>query len=284
MLTRLPLISVLSAAVLTACATPQENPYYKYSSQYKGETTVVAETGTVFETAPVSYETVSVDAAEYQPVSTASYTRVNHECLKKEKNHELLGTAIVGTIGAIAGKELVGGTEGVALGAVIGGAAGYGLGDKAVNCDPQTVVMEQAAPIVSEAYVSPTDTEFTPLSNEGTPGYQVLSAQTVEIFDAPAVAQPSGIAAITGTDAQPVEYDYTANTISASADTFAIPSETRLMGDASYASHIVKQGDTVYSLSRQLCVGVGDIQSLNGLDASFGISIGQSLRLPASNC
>jgi len=48
--------------------------------------------------------------------------------------------------------------------------------------------------------------------------------------------------------------------------------------------HVVKAGDTVYSLSRQQCTTVSSIQSLNNLDQNFAIQIGQSLRLPASEC
>lgn len=277
MFARLILLSALSGGVLTACATPQENPYYKYSSQYKGTPVTVAEAGTVFETAPVSYEAVS-----YETVQSPTYTRVNHECLKKEKNHELLGGAVGGTIGAVVGKELIGGTKGTIIGAGLGGAAGYGIGDKSVTCDPQPIVTTQAAPIVSQAYVSPTDTEFAPISDQGTPGYQVLQAQTVEMFETPAALPSTQNVAVP--QAQEVDYDYTANTIAVSANTFAVPSETRIIGGGTFGSYIVKQGDTVYSLSRQLCVDLGDIRSLNNLDASYGISIGQTLRLPASRC
>lgn len=310
MLSRLTLLSSISIVVLAACATPQENPYYKYSSKYEGAaTTTVTQAGSVIQTAPVVYETAS-----YETVQAPSYTRVNHECLKKEKNHELLGAGIGGTIGAIAGKELIGGTKGTVLGAGLGGAAGYGIGDKVVNCDPQPVAVQQASTysqqaytttpthsqqvysatpthsqqgyttastvpssyagsIIAEPYVSPTDTEFNSISDTGTPGYQVLEAQTEAVTH----SQPSY-------GAQEVSYDYNGNTIEASAATIAIPSETRAYGSGSYGSHLVKEGDTVYSLSRKLCVGINDIQSLNSLDSNFAINIGDSIKLPASNC
>ena len=142
-------------------------------------------------------------------------------------------------------------------------------------------IPEYQAPVTAEPYVSPTDSEFNSISETGTPGYQVLQAQTVQAYETPVVSQPIHEQAI---GAQPVSYDYTANTISASADTIAIPRQTRILGGGSYGSHIVKQGDTVYSLSRKLCVDIADIQSLNGLDASYGINIGDTLNLPASNC
>ena len=279
MISRLKLTFGLSAAVLTACATPQENPYYEYSSQYKGApTTMVAQVPAVLETALVSYEAISSESASYQSVATGTYTRVNHECLKKEKNHELLGSAIGGTIGAIAGEKLIGGTEGVVIGAGLGGAAGYGIGDKAVNCDPQPISTVQSAPVVSAAYVSPTDEEFRVISDTGTPGYQVMSSQTVEAYNTPATTSTHFTAP------QEVTYDYSANTITASAATQSLTSENRILSAQSYQSHVVGEGDTVYSLSRGLCVGVVDIQSLNGLDANYGIRIGESIKLPSSNC
>jgi len=298
MLSRLTILSTISVVALTACATNQENPHYKYSSKYKGApVTTVAQAPTVIQSAPVSYET-----ANYENAQQASYTRVNHECLKKEKNHELLGAGLGGTIGAIAGKKLIGGTKGTVIGAGLGGAAGYGIGDKTVNCDPETYVMQQSQPVVSTAYVaptqaaiaqpastiatttdyvSPTDTEFNSISGTGTPGYQALQAQIGEIYKTP--LQNNGTASY-GSSAQEVSYDYTANIVETSAATTAIPSETRILGGSAYSTHLVKDGDTVYSLSRKLCVGVSDIQSLNGLNANYGINIGDQLQLPASNC
>ena len=166
MLSRLTVLSSISIMALTACATNQENPYYKYSSKYNGgQTTTVTQAGSVIQTAPVSYETTS-----YASAQQASYTHVNHECLKKEKNRELLGAGIGGTVGAIAGKKLIGGTKGTVLGAGLGGAAGYSIGDKTVNCDPQPIPVQQvtthtqqpyaqqaftAAPTVPASYAAP---------------------------------------------------------------------------------------------------------------------------------
>ena len=286
---RISLLALSSAILLAACATNQENPYYKYSSQYKDlPVTTVAQAPSVIQTAPVSYETASyaspgIEAVSYEGAQPATYTRVNHECLKSEKNHELLGAGLGGTLGAIAGKKLIGGTKGAVIGAGLGGTAGYGIGDKIVNCDPETVVTRQAAPVVSSAYVSPTDTEFATISETGTPGYQVLQAQTVEIYETSASTMPLQ-GQVYGSAAQEVTYDYEANTIAASAAATPILSETRVLVGNSYGGHIVKDGDTVYSLSRKLCVGVSDIQTINNLNANYGINIGDQLQLPASRC
>jgi len=296
MLSRLTLFSVISVTALAACATPQENPYYKYSSKYKGApTTTVAQSTNVVQAAPVTYQ-----ASSYGTAQPGTYTRVNHECLKKEKNHELFGAGIGGTVGAIAGKKLIGGTKGTVIGAGLGGAAGYGIGDKLVNCDPETVVVQQSQPVVSSAYAaptqpamttqivpttttspSPTDTEFNTISETGTPGYQVLQAQTTRPYQAPV---SSASTQIYGSSAQEITYDYTANTVEASAATTVLQSETRILAGGNYTTHNVKQGDTVYSLSRRLCVGIADIQSLNNLDVDYGINIGDTLHLPNSNC
>ena len=283
MSTRLTILSSVAAMVLTACATNQENPYYKYSSQYKNApVTTVVQAPSVVHTAPVSYEAPSYETVSYEGAQPATYTRVNHECLKSEKNHELLGAGLGGTIGAIAGKKLIGGTKGAIIGAGLGGTAGYGIGDKVVNCDPEPVVTVQSAPVVSSAYVSPTDSEFATISETGTPGYQVLQAQTIEA-EMPAAAMNSQ-QNLHASAAQEVNYDYEANTIAASTAEIAAASEIRVLGATGYSGHIVKDGDTVYSLSRKLCVGVSDIQTLNNLNANYGINIGDQLQLPASRC
>lgn len=306
MLSRLISLSTISALALVACATPQENPYYKYSSKYNGgSTTTVTEAGSIIQTAPVNYQ--STTPVSYSASTTPSYSSAEHDCFKKEKNHELLGAAIGGSVGAYAGKKLIGGTEGTVLGAGLGGAAGYGIGDKTVNCDPQPVPTRQVSapisqsytaapttttiaptttasytpPAAAQSYVSPTDTQFDNISSTGTPGYQVLQAQSAPSYQ-PSVTPAASYGSLNG--AKEVAYDYSHNTIVASADTAAPMFETRVLGRGGYGSHVVKQGDTVYSLSRRLCVSVTDIQSLNNLNASYGINIGDTLQLPPSAC
>lgn len=46
-------------------------------------------------------------------------------------------------------------------------------------------------------------------------------------------------------------------------------------------SHKVQVGDTLYSISRQYGVSVGDLVALNGLDSAGQIRVGQTLTLPA---
>ena len=86
----------------------------------------------------------------------------------------------------------------------------------------------------------------------------------------------------------PIAYDYSRNLISADAVTTGqqVPNTVRVLQGAGNTgqNYTVQQGDTVYSLSRRTCVGVGVIQSMNGLSADYGIKIGQALTLPASVC
>ncbi|WP_034386994.1 LysM peptidoglycan-binding domain-containing protein [Hellea balneolensis] len=325
MLSRITLITSISVIALGACATQQENPFYKYSSKYEGAAPITMAQGSQYgstpqtvqvaqpsqdiqsvQAVPQQYQTSDViyQQTTYNASQQAAYTRVNPECLKKEQNHELIGAGVGGTIGAIAGKKVIGGTKGTAIGAALGGAAGYGIGDKTVNCDPEPYVMLQPTPTVAQAYVSPTDTEFKTITSEGTPGYQVIqaqnSSQSMSISEAMSSSHPAyaGLQASTGAApavqpesyhqqaglALPVSYDYSNNTISAFTETTLGQTETRLLAGATSGTHFVKQGDTVYSLSRRLCVGVDEIQSLNRLDTGYGIRIGETLQLPPSRC
>jgi len=266
---RLLFLSAVSTALLCACSTVQENPNYQYSTKYKAavpsQLAAIHQSETVQAAAPVSYQ-----VSTYETASVPTYTRVNHDCLRQEKNRELIGAGVGGTIGAIAGKKIIGGTKGTIIGAGVGGVAGYGLGDKSIDCDPIPVTATRSEPVVSQAYQSPTDTQFESLSDEGTPGYQVMQAQAVE-------------------------YDYSQNIVTAPESAVAVPTAAATIApvqdrqilptpEAIGQSHFVRQGDTVYSLSRKLCVDIEDIQSLNGLNSSYAINIGDSLRLPASRC
>ncbi|WP_409433432.1 LysM peptidoglycan-binding domain-containing protein [Litorimonas sp. RW-G-Af-16] len=311
------------ALTLSACATSQENPNYQYSSKYKGDSPSKSY-------ASYSQPTATTTYASNQGAITST---TNHACLNKETNRELLGGAIGGAVGAVAGKKVIGGTKGTVVGAVLGGAAGYGIGDKSIDCDPiQT--QNVAAPITygSNAYSSepvtysgetttiasapvtaPTDSYYG--ETVGTPGYEAIQGGVP--YEAPApVASPNSapvaiadaqgsresdqvavqtisgpIVMATAPAAQSVDYDYSQNIIDANSPV-AIPQdvETRTytpsgaQGLNVSQGYVVKQGDTVYSLARQLCVGVTEVQSANGLSSNFGIQIGQRLDLPTSRC
>jgi len=140
-----------SITLLAACATQQENPNYAYSTKYKAGS----------------------------PTSS------------RETNYELLGAGLGGTAGAFAGNELIGGTAGTVAGAGLGGALGYGIGNFAVNCDPQTVVAQQAAP-TRTAYQSSTPSYSTSQPSASTyqtpANYQSVSSdQSRVVYQSPRI-------------------------------------------------------------------------------------------------
>ncbi len=300
---------------LAACETAQENPNYKYSSTYGQQSPqVLAQNSRTYghlQAAPVRYTSGVQDTSAprvYQAASpsgsAASYTRVNHECLNKERRRSVIGAGLGGTVGAIAGKEVIGGTKGTLIGAAAGGIAGYGIGDKTIRCDPVAVQapVQQAVitpayapgtvirserstptyvqPIEQAAYVaSPTEQVYSS-GTVGTPGYEALRQSGSISASVPqyAQSQPNVISA----PQQPVYTQPTGPIIQATTPQQSPlwpQSQTGLNG-----SYVVKSGDTVYSLSRQQCTSVSAVQALNNIDQDFNIKVGQALRLPPSEC
>ena len=330
--------TLLIAPVLlafAACETAQENPNYKYSSTYGQQAPQAlaqnSRNPNQIQVAPVRYETVVpnrpaprvIQASSQTPGQTygqtygqtggqsasgAAYTRVNHECLNQERRRTLIGAGLGGTLGAIAGNKILGGTKGTVIGAAAGGAAGYGLGDQTLNCDPIAVqapiqqavitpayspVAAQPAPLqqivaqpVLEADYTPSLTENTYSADTlGTPGFEAM--QQSQSLDSPAPQYNSQYV-----QAAPLELAGSAEpqqprTARAPIVQAATPSvqpawpQSRTEFGGTY---VVKSGDTVYSLSRQQCTTVSAVQSLNNLDQNYNIQLGQTLRLPASEC
>lgn len=317
-------ILLTTAAMLTACATAQENPNYKYSTTYKGDTPYVTQTaGTTVTTTtrPVTYvqttpsasptiirETQAVSSpsyatqnASYQTVTAstasaqnASYTQLDHRCLSAETNRQLIGGAVGGTVGAVVGKKLIGGTKGTLAGAALGGAAGYGIGDKSINCDPITVAIPQQSATISPAYYggakttgqaqmiytnaqsatpqAPTDAAMPESITQsyGTPGYQAMMGQSPEIV---------------GTTPQTAPYQYQPAAVTTQAVSGPVMTSTSTMAlPYGASSHQVIEGDTVYSLSRKRCASIEAVKQMNGLSADFAIKIGDTIALPASQC
>lgn len=344
MFVRLLTLSVTAALMLGACATSQENPNYKYSTKYKaaspyGTTTTssqpTVQSSTYVQTqsaAPVTYQSSPYQTSQYQTVQTSpvSYTRTNHECLRKEKNRELLGGAAGGTLGAVIGNKTIGGTKGTVIGAAIGGTAGYGIGDKSINCDPVVVQASQpmttqqyqtaptqyyqsSAPVVSQpqpvqtyqpqqqqpVYAAPTDQAYG--DTYGTPGYHaVMAAQggavpVQQVQQQPIAQHPmpqQQMVAQTYQQPQayqtvPVPQPMTTQTYGQPQMAIAAPVGTApqtMYGNGQVAYHEVVEGDTVYGLSKRQCVGVEDIQRINGIDGTFNIRLGDYIQLPASRC
>lgn len=249
---------------------------------------VVESTTQPYSVTPTAYNGVATTHQPYASASTtatsgSTYTRLDHRCLRKEMNRQLIGGAVGGTAGAVLGKQTIGGTKGTVAGAALGGALGYGAGDKSINCDPVTVQIQEQSAYVSPAYApntgglaqpvyanahttAPTVTarQITPSAGAampdsyGTPGYQAMmqNNQTVPQTAAPVMAAAAMPQNGYGTfvSLQPSSY------------------------------HEVRKGDTVYSLSRNLCTTIDDIRSINGLDQNFSIRLGDTLKLPGSKC
>ncbi len=305
---------IAAAALMSACSTTQENPIYQQSTKYKASspykvaTTSPAQAQTyqashIQPSAPVTYQSQTVAPAQ------ATYTQVNHECLNKENNRQILGTAIGGAAGALAGNEIIGGTKGTVIGAVAGGAAGYGIADKSINCDPIAVPVADSQPYVSPAYTSAapqptytyasvagTETELTapeittpevPISGEaptdaeygdtfGTPGYHAIQSADNGYSIA---AETETIELGTTEDAIiPVRPRFYMSDSAGGASASSEPAKTHGM------RHEIVEGDTVYSLARERCVGIEDIRYLNNLEENFAIRLGDYLTLPASQC
>lgn len=214
----------LAALSLSACATYQENPNYKYSSKYEGEeaTTQLATNTTQAQSQTVVYS----DAAPvYSDVIIAS-TPVE--------------------------------------------ASPYA--DEVTIINPAAI-----AP-------SPTDQAYAGQDVIGTPGYGLYAPEADQ------ASASTGTSTTASSGAQVVDYDYSENFVSVGADVdstndvIRVPSAQTMTVPVTGANYTVRDGDTVYSMARRLCVGLDEIAGPNNLGSSFAINIGQPLILPASRC
>ncbi len=152
----------------------------------------------------------------------------------------------------------------------------------------------QTSTMIGEA---PTDSAYD--ETFGTPGYHAMQANgeldgtqsasvtTTEPDPAPVAApaaptvgypqytQPAPAPAPVPAPVQPSYPQYTAPAPQPA------PYQT---AQAGVTTHQVVEGDTVYSLSRKLCVGVEDIRNLNNLNGEFYIRLDDYIKLPASRC
>ena len=163
---------------------------------------------------------------------------------------------------------------------------------------PQPAPIQAYSPATTVMATAPTDSAFGAGDVSGTPGFmamqQSLQTETVQRETIQAAAQPLPDAqfvssAPLGAAGTPIVYDYSRNLVSVDAATTGqrLPQSSRILPSVSQGKgqgYTVQQGDTVYSLSRQTCVGVNVIQSMNGLNTDYAIKIGQSIKLPASVC
>ena len=257
----------LAAVTLTACSVvPEASPQY---SQHR---------------APVYAQPMN---ASYSTTQTAA---ADPNCQRRETNRELIGGAVGGAVGAYAGKELIGGTKGMVAGAALGGVAGYGVGDISIDCSPaytpaaHSNAVYQSAPAYSATPASFGGPVTCPIGTtpHASSGSCLLNDPNASLQSATFTGAVSPTPSY-----QQVQSPMQSQNVISAATTPMAPSPymgtevTRSYGAANYR---VQSGDTVYSLARKLCVPITSIQSSNGLDANYGIQIGQGLQLPASRC
>lgn len=315
MSSRLALISLSSCIVLSACSTFDRTNHANLPSHYSSTSpyqTVAAPISYNASQAPRLYNAstnTQTGPSQVLADGTPIYKHQDKNCLKKERNRLLAGSALGGAAGAYAGKELIGGTKGLIAGAAVGAAAGYGVGDKLVTCDPveyavqqptqtyqpqaQTAVIQQPAPDVeTRTYMqAPSQPQIQ---------NQTQSQAQVQVQPRPGTTYTQSPQPYSG---QTVVYDQSTQlqpqqTVVYSQASQPQPEQARLvrsqtvqhstsgsyMMNSAVSLYNVQPGDTVYSLSRDICVVPSDIQSLNGLNSDFRINIGDTIKLPARRC
>jgi len=316
----------------TACETAQENPNYQYSSTYgQRAPQALAQNSrnpSQVQTAPVRYVTPNAGQsaphlvqASTQTVQPGSYTRVNHDCLNQERRRSVIGAGIGGTVGAIAGKKLVGGTKGTLIGAAAGGVAGYGIGDQTIKCEPVTVQAPIQQAVITPAYNPPATiqtapiqaasvqttvpnaplpqisaepvsaADYTPSLTEnsfssdtvGTPGFEAMQQSQSLAPTAPQFAQVAPAPQIAAPQITAPQNAQPSAPVLPAVTPPAAPLWPQSQTQIG-GQYIVQPGDTVYSLSRRQCTTVTAVQSINNIDQNFSIKAGQSIQLPASQC
>lgn len=291
------ILGTAAIAMLAACATPQSNPHYKYSSKMPATDGY----STAPQQAPVTYQAAHTAGSYNEPAHTqaasysqpASYTSADarQACLAKEQSRKLIGAAIGGTVGSFAGKKLGGDdneTLGLVGGAALGGAAGYGVGNMSVDC-PQ-VSAPVSAPIAGSY---PAAQSYTAVPAPVIPA-QSQTVTQVERYAEPVMVETGGQNA-----AQIGNYSYnsagyvtdaaiTAPAAQTTQRLYDIPAAAVLPAQAPAAprgtTYIIQEGDTAWSLSRKTCSGVNDIKAINNLEGDFLIKAGEAILLPASAC
>lgn len=247
-------LSFIAAFAMTACSTTQG------TSQYR-----------------------NMNSTQNTTVSMNAY----QDCLRSETNRELLGGAIGGTAGAIAGEKLLGDTKGVVAGAALGGIVGYGIGGKTMNCDTSATNYSNSTYQTSPQGAATYGVTPAAFRSASCPAGTISQPNGTCLIREPYASDQASAsnAAQTPTYRQYETAQRTTNLVKTNA--FVTPStqtNTQMTRQYGASTHQVQSGDTVYSLARQLCVSVGEIQGSNGLNNDYGIQIGQTLQLPSNQC
>ncbi len=284
------LSSVLMATTILAigaCSTTAVNPYYQQTTKYKGSSpygneAVVQQAG---------YQGQQVETQAPAPVTYATNNQQAYrDCISKQSNRKIMGTAAGGVVGGLLGRKIGGDnkTLGTVAGAALGGAAGYGIADKTIHCDrvsPPAVVRQpaqvyqtfpQTAP-QAVSYDAPTppaqaiqETTQSP-GDAGTPGYYAVNGGA----PAPETTRPQ-FAQI-----QPNSPQASSPAPVSTQTNFNAPPQILPPGTS---RHRVIAGDTLYSLARTTCSSVAEIQRLNAINQDFYIRADDDIIVPSGRC
>ncbi|GHB00432.1 hypothetical protein GCM10009069_24030 [Algimonas arctica] len=273
-----------TSILLASCATAQENPNYQHSTKYGVSQTQVATNGTITPNTTPRVQTASAQTdprvmQTADPQTSSQYGAPTHHAGTQTNvthTHAMGADHHLSAPHAIESDHIQTGyvgNEGVTLAA-------------ANPAPPQT---------------SPTERAYNSNQMQGTPGYEMMRAQqSADDYSAapapeytpytPPLATPPA-----ATGPRQITYDYGDNvSVSDTGSNRSSGPSYDQMSDqgrtgtaaniATGQSYMVREGDTVYSLSRRLCAPMADITTANAIGGDYAISIGQTLYLPNSRC
>jgi len=241
--------AALAAALIGGCATPQENPHYRYSSKMEQQTqpsnTQYASTP-YQQPAPATQRYVETQYPEpvpFESVSSPSY----------DPGYELAGGPNM-----LPAQDADWDMDMVETGGQNAGNAGTLIYQDAAIATPENYLAEPS--VAPQAQIQPQTQLQAPLQIQPS-----APAQTMPL-DGPAqqTVTISGPIYMAGDDYAPQ----------------ILNQRNTVIG----TQYVVQEGDNVYRLSKTVCATSEDIQSMNGLDAAFTIRAGEIIQLPASRC
>jgi LysM repeat protein/uncharacterized protein YcfJ len=283
-------LSAIAVVLCAACATPQVNPHYKYSTKYPDAPVVTRMASAPATTIPVVYHGSQGDYGYTQNASYRTVTQpisveqARQNCDISEQNHKVAGAALGGVIGALAGKKLAGDdneTLGLVGGAAIGAAAGYGAGDMMVDCDVSSA-SNMAPTLASE----PPTLASEPMTYNPEPVITQVSSEVMIETGGQNISQyeyNEGGYAVSITPEQAPIPEVT-HAVAIAPETIIETREIAIAAPATGIAYIVQEGDTAWSLSRKSCSSPADIRALNSLEGDFLIKAGEVISLPANSC
>lgn len=304
---------ISAALILTACATAQENPHYQHSTQYKGNplnspyganNTAPTQVAQGYGTTPQGYGAASQQAAD---ISTAPAGTVLARVVHSDTSQAAADTRQViyeqsaQDSGYSSANYTATTYSAPAYSRVDAACVQQGLQNTA-GCQPSALAINGQSAAVAQPYASGpqtlyvTSTTTTPLSpteqampdSYGTPGYEAMkNSETQWAYETQAAPQWDPVQASTPSAGpvpvtQPFASALPSPEMRAARSHMNAPQNEQSFTRGSQVE--IQEGDTVYSFARSLCSSVEEIKAMNSLDGNFGIRLGDSIRLPASQC